>query len=67
MDCDMYNVAPLSLWENDIFIFVGNTCDPQDKAKPIAAFLKSNPESREFALLLRQVIYKWRQEKVQGK
>ena len=54
--------SPLTIWENNEYFLVGPICDPQEKAVPIALFPKNNPESRTNAMLLKQVLYKWKIE-----
>lgn len=56
----VYNLVPLTVWDDDLFFKVGPVCDPQNKAPVLAMFPKSNPDSRTNALLFKQVLYKWR-------
>jgi hypothetical protein len=52
---------PLALWASETKYVVSNVCDPQDKAKPIAEFPKTD-EGRAHALLFKQVLTKYRNE-----
>ena len=57
-----YNIQPLAVWEDQLFFKVGPVCDPQNRARVIAMFPKSIPDSKINAMLFRQLLFKWRSD-----
>lgn len=56
----VYFIQPLTVWEDQQFFKVGFVCEPvQEKGRAIAFFPKSNPNSKIYAMLFRQIALKW--------
>ena len=57
-----YCIQPFTIWEDEKHYIVSTVCDPQDKARPLGMFPKTDPNSKIHALLFKQVLFKWKSE-----